>query len=277
MGHSDNRHILDIDAAPDYNAVVNRNDKPAFHRRELREAIRAIFPKEYQAVLLDYLEKAHKVYAPYKKKAGSYWDANTNMVIAIGDYKVGKLLYHMLAPKDKDGNLLQDKDGSLLFPEAAIGSIRIKWYSTVTYNLIAGDLITGKQTARYLPPAAIIADGYTINDEYTKIRLAWVSASPDLGYDKLKKIVHNTRNGRFDYLSIALLASDSSDSQELLKTFSKNYIEKYLPLTVQKDGLHLPVLPDEEGAAPAYEPLDPSRAILCTSGPRDQKQSQKKR
>lgn len=269
MGRSDNSHIFDIDAAPDYNAVVNRNDKPTFRLRELREATQVIFPKEYQAALLDYLEEAYELYAPYKEKAGSYWDANTNMVIAIGDSKVGKLLYDMLAPKDKDGNLL--------FPEAAIGSIRIKWYSTVTYNLIAGDLITGKQTARYLPPAAIIADGYTTNDEYAKIRLAWVSASPDLGYDKLEKIVRNARNGQFDYLSIALLASDSSDSQELLKTFSKNYIEKYLPLTVQKDGLHLPVSSDEEGAAPVYEQLDPSRAILCARGPRDQKQSQKKR
>lgn len=269
MGRSDNRHILGIDAAPDYNAVVNRNDKPAFHRRELREAIQVIFPKKYQATLLNYLEEAYGLYVPYEEKAGSYWDANTNIAIAIGDCKVGKLLYHMLAPKDKDGNLL--------LPEAVIGSIRIKWYSAVTYNLITGDLITGKQTARYLPPAAIIADGYTINDEYTKIRLAWVSASPDLGYDKLEKIVRNARNGRFDYLSIALLASDSSDSQELLKTCSKNYIEKYLPLTVQKDGLHLPVSPSKKGAKPVYEPLDPSRAILCTSGPRDQKQSQKKR
>lgn len=269
MGRSDNRHIFDIDAAPDYNAVVNRNDKPTFRLRELREAIQVIFPKEYQAALLYYLEKAHKVYVPYEEKAGSYWDTNTNMVITIGDSKVGKLLYDMLAPKDKDGNLL--------FPEAAIGSIRIKWYSTVTYNLIAGDLITGKQTARYLPPAAIIADGYTTNDKYAKIRLAWVSASPDLGYDKLKKIVRNARNGQIDYFSIALLASDSSDSQELLKTFVENYVEQYLPLTVQKDGLHLPVSPCEEGAKPVYEPLDPSKAILCARGPGHRKQSQKKR
>ena len=268
MGRSDNRHIFGIDAAPDYNAVVNRNDKPTFRLRELREAIQVIFPKEYQAALLNYLEEAYELYAPYKEKAGSYWDANTNMAIAIGDSKVGKLLYDMLAPKDKDGNLL--------LPEAAIGSIRIKWYSTVTYNLIAGDLITGKQTARYLPPVAIIADGYTI-DKYAKIRLAWVSASPDLGYDKLEKIVRNARNVQFDYLSIALLASDSSDSQELLKTFSKNYIEKYLPLTVQKDGLHLPVSPNKKGAKPVYEPLGPSRAILCTSDPDHRKQSQKKR
>jgi|GEM_PF-1901083 hypothetical protein len=268
MGRSDNRHIFGIDAAPDYNAVVNRNDKPTFRLRELREAIQVIFPKEYQAALLNYLEEAYELYAPYKEKAGSYWDANTNMAIAIGDSKVGKLLYDMLAPKDKDGNLL--------LPEAAIGSIRIKWYSTVTYNLIAGDLITGKQTARYLPPVAIIADGYTI-DKYAKIRLAWVSASPDLGYDKLEKIVRNARNGQFDYLSIALLASDSSDSQELLKTFSKNYIEKYLPLTVQKDGLHLPVSPNKKGVKPVYEPLGPSRAILCTSDPDHRKQSQKKR
>lgn len=263
MGRSDNSHIFDIDAAPDYNAVVNRNDKPTFRLRELREAIRAIFPKEYQAALLDYLEKAHKVYVPYKKKAGSYWDANTNMAIAIGDSKVGKLLYDMLAPKDKDGNLL--------LPKAAIGSIRIKWYAAVTYNLS-----TSKQTARYLPPVAIIADGYTI-DEYAKIRLAWVSASPDLGYDKLEKIVRNARNGQVDYLSIALLASDSSDSQELLKTFSKNYIEKYLPLTVQKDGLHLPVSPNKKGAKPVYKQLDPSKAILCARGPHRRKQSQKKR
>ncbi len=264
MGRSDNSHIFDIDAAPDYNAVVNRNDKPAFHRRELREAIQVIFPKKYQATLLKYLEEAYELYVPYEEKAGSYWDANTNMVITIGDSKVGKLLYDMLAPKDKDGNLL--------FPEAAIGSIRIKWYSTVTYNLI-----TGKQTARYLPPAAIIADGYTTNDEYAKIRLAWVSASPDLGYDKLEKIVRNARNGQVDYLSIALLASDSSDSQKLLKTFSKNYIEKYLPLTVQKDGLHLPVSPNKKGAKPVYKQLDPSKAILCARGPHRRKQSQKKR
>ena len=269
MGRSDNRHIFDIDAAPDYNAVVNRNDKPTFRLRELREAIEVIFPKEYQAALLDYLEKAHKVYVPYEEKAGSYWDTNTNMVITIGDSKVGKLLYDMLAPKDKDGNLL--------FPEAAIGSIRIKWYSTVTYNLIAGDLITGKQTARYLPPAAIIADGYTTNDKYAKIRLAWVSASPDLGYDKLKKIVRNARNGQIDYFSIALLASDSSDSQELLKTFVENYVEQYLPLTVQKDGLHLPVSFNKKGAKPVYKQLDPSKAILCARGPGHRKQSQKKR
>lgn len=263
MGRSDNSHIFDIDAAPDYNAVVNRNDKPTFRLRELREAIQVIFPKEYQAALLDYLEEAYELYAPYKEKAGSYWDANTNMAIAIGDSKVGKLLYDMLAPKDKNGNLL--------LPKAVIGSIRIKWYAAVTYNLS-----TGKQTARYLPPVAIIADGYTI-DEYAKIRLAWVSASPDLGYDKLKKIVRNARNGQVDYLSIALLASNSSDSQELLKTFSKNYIEKYLPLTVQKDGLHLPVSPSKKGAKPVYEPLDPSKAILCARGPHRRKQSQKKR
>lgn len=269
MGRSDNRHIFGIDAAPDYNAVVNRNDKPTFRLRELREAIQVIFPKEYQAALLNYLEEAYELYAPYKEKAGSYWDANTNMAIAIGDSKVGKLLYHMLAPKDKDGNLL--------LPEAAIGSIRIKWCAAITTcNLITGNLITSKQTARYLPPVAIIADGYTI-DKYAKIRLAWVSASPDLGYDKLEKIVRNARNGQFDYLSIALLASDSSDSQELLKTFSKNYIEKYLPLTVQKDGLHLPVSPNKKGAKPVYEPLGPSRAILCTSDPDHRKQSQKKR
>ena len=263
MGRSDNSHIFDIDAAPDYNAVVNRNDKPAFHRRELREAVRAIFPKEYQAALLDYLEKAHEVYVPYEEKAGSYWDANTNMVIAIGDSKVGKLLYDMLAPKDKDGNLL--------LPKAAIGSIRIKWYAAVTYNLS-----TSKQTARYLPPVAIIADGYTI-DEYAKIRLAWVSASPDLGYDKLEKIVRNARNGQFDYFSIALLASNSSGSQELLKTFVENYVEQYLPLTVQKDGLHLPVSPSKKGARPVYKQLDPSKAILCARGPHRRKQSQKKR
>lgn len=261
MGRSDNRHIFDIDAAPDYNAVVNRNDKPAFHRRELREAVRAIFPKEYQAALLDYLEKAHEVYVPYEEKAGSYWDANTNMVIAIGDSKVGKLLYDMLAPKDKDGNLL--------LPKAAIGSIRIKWYAAVTYNLS-----TSKQTARYLPPVAIIADGYTI-DEYAKIRLAWVSASPDLGYDKLEKIVRNARGGKIDYFSIAILASDSSYSRKRLKMVNENYINRYLPRMVQKEGLHLPVLTDE--GTLVYKPLDPSRAILCARGPHRRKQSQKKR
>ena len=127
-----------------------------------------------------------------------------------------------------------------------------------------------------MPPVAIIADGYTI-DEYAKIRLAWVSASPDLGYDKLEKIVRNARGGRFDYLSIALLASDSSDSQELLKTFVENYVEQYLPLTVQKDGLHLPVSPSKKGARPVYKQLDPSKAILCARGPHRRKQSQKKR
>ena len=261
MGRSDNSHIFDIDAAPDYNAVVNRNDKPAFHRRELREAVRAIFPKEYQAALLDYLEKAHEVYVPYEEKAGSYWNANTNMAIAIGDCKVGKLLYHMLAPKDKDGNLL--------LPEAAIGSISIKQYSAITHNIR-----TGKQTARDLPPVAIIANGYTIG-EYAKIRLAWVLTSPDLGYDELEQIVHKTRGGKVDYFSIAILASDSSYSRKRLKTVGENYIKRYLPRMVQKEGLHLPVL-TKEGTA-VYEPLDPSRAILCARGPRDQKQSQKKR
>ena len=262
MGRSDNSKIFDIDTGLRYNAVINRSDKPAFHLRELREAIRAIFPKEYQAALLDYLEKAHEVYVPYKKKAGSYWNANMNIAIAIGDCRVGKSLHDMFAPKDKDGNLL--------FPEAVIESISIKRRPIITYSPE-----NGKQTMGYLPPVAIIVNGRT--GKYTRVRYVWVFASPDLGYDKLEKIVRNARNGQFDYFSIALLASDSSDSQELLKTFSKNYIEKYLPLTVQKDGLHLPVSPDEEGAAPAYEPLDPSRAILCARGPHDQKQSQKKR
>ena len=263
MGRSDNSKNISVDTELYYNAAINRNYKPTFLHHNLCKTIRAIFPEEYQAILLGILEKAHEAYAFYEEKAGSYWEKDTNIAIALGDSKVGKLLYDMLAPKDKNGNLL--------LPKAVIGSIRIKWYAAVTYNLS-----TGKQTARYLPPVAIIADGYTI-DEYAKIRLAWVSASPDLGYDKLKKIVRNARNGQVDYLSIALLASNSSDSQELLKTFSKNYIEKYLPLTVQKDGLHLPVSPSKKGAKPVYEPLDPSKAILCARGPHRRKQSQKKR
>lgn len=268
MGRSDIRKNFDIGTTP-YNAAVNRSDKPAFHRRELREAIQVIFPKKYQATLLNYLEEVYELYVPYEEKAGSYWDANTNIAIAIGDCKVGELLYHMLAPKDKDGNLLQDKDGSLLLPEAAIGSISIKQYSTITHNIR-----TGKQTARDLPPVAIIANGYTIS-EYAKIRLAWVLTSPDLGYDELEQIVHKTRGGKVDYFSIAILASDSSYSRKRLKTVDENYIKRYLPRMVQKEGLHLPVLTDE--GTLVYEPLDPSKAILCARGPRDQKQSQKKR
>lgn len=261
MGRSDNSKNTPIDTELYYNAAINRNYKPTFLHDNLCEAIEAIFPEEYQAVLLGILEKTHEAYAHYKDKVSSYWEKDTNMVIAIGDCKVGKLLYHMLAPKDKDGNLL--------FPEAVIDSIRVKLLPNVSSPK------NGEQKIEH-QPVAIIANGYTIG-EYAKIRLAWALVSPSLDYTKLQRIVRNIRNGQFDYFSIALLASDSSDSQELLKTFSKNYIEKYLPLTVQKDGLHLPVSPDKEGAAPVYEPLDPSRAILCARGPRDQKQSQKKR
>lgn len=261
MGRSDNSKNISVDTELYYNAAINRNYKPTFLHHNLCKTIRAIFPEEYQAILLGILEKAHEAYAFYEEKAGSYWEKDTNMAIALGDCKVGKLLYHMLAPKDKDGNLL--------IPEAAIDSIRVKLLPNVSSSK------NGEQKIEH-QPVAIVANGYTIG-KYTKIRLAWILVSPSLGYTRLQRIVRNARNGQFDYFSIALLASDSSDSQELLKTFVENYVKKYLPLAVQKDGLHLPVSPSKKGAKPVYELLDPSKAILCARGPRDQKQSQKKR
>lgn len=260
MGRSDNGNTTSIESTLCYNAIANRNGHPAmFMSNELKTALQAILPEPYQEVPLQYIYQARQRFV----ENALLLKNNANVLNSMSDCEVGQLLCAALAPKSNpDTAHTQD---------VIVETIRIKWLCRTANNRKNGTPEITRQ------PVAIIVTGYIANT-CISVRHTLVAASPGLGYKGLKQIVSSARgNGKNQpgRLSIVVIASNSTDSQELFEEFNENYIKRYLPRMVQKEGLHLPVLTDK--GALAYEPLDPSRAILCARGPRDQKQSQKKR